>query len=52
MHLGKRKKQDKAASFVDALIDHVEKLKAGTRAKVEHSFSVVKRQFGLVKVSY
>jgi IS5 family transposase len=29
-----------------------EKLKAGIRAKVEHPFRVLKRQFGFVKVRY
>ena len=29
-----------------------EKLKAGIRAKVEHPFRVIKRQFGHVKVRY
>jgi transposase, IS5 family len=36
----------------DALLDQAEKLKAGIRAKVEHSFRVIKRQFGYVKVRY
>jgi IS5 family transposase len=36
----------------DALIDKAEKLKAGVRAKVEHPFRVIKRQFGFVKVRY
>jgi transposase, IS5 family len=36
----------------DALIDKAEKLKAGIRAKVEHPFRVIKRQFGYVKVRY
>ena len=30
----------------------MEKLKAGVRAKVEHPFRVIKRQFGFVKVRY
>jgi len=34
------------------MIDKAEKLKAGIRAKVEHPFRVVKRQFGFVKVRY
>jgi transposase, IS5 family len=33
----------------DAAIDQAEKLKAGIRAKVEHPFRVIKRQFGFVK---
>jgi IS5 family transposase len=36
----------------DALIDQAEKIKAGIRAKVEHPFRVIKRQFGFVKVRY
>lgn len=36
----------------DALIDKAEKIKAGIRAKVEHSFPVIKRQFGFLKVRY
>jgi IS5 family transposase len=34
------------------MIDKAEKLKAGIRAKVEHPFRVIKRQFGFVKVRY
>jgi transposase, IS5 family len=51
MRPGKRRalNMDNAA---DALIDQVEKLKAGIRAKVEHPFRVIKRQFGYVKVRY
>ncbi|EMD5194660.1 transposase, partial [Pseudomonas aeruginosa] len=37
---------------IDALINKIEKLKAGIRAKVEHPFRVIKRQFGHVKVRY
>ena len=36
----------------DALIDKAEKIKASIRAKVEHPFRVIKRQFGFVKVRY
>ena len=32
------------------LIDQIERIKARIRAKVEHPFRVVKRQFGHVKV--
>ena len=48
---GKRKALNKDDS-ADALIDKAEKLKAGVRAKVEHPFRVIKRQFGFVKVRY
>ena len=36
----------------DAMIDKAEKSKASVRAKVEHPFRVIKRQFGFVKVRY
>ena len=52
MRPGKRKKLVKAGNPIDALIEKVEKLKASIRAKVEHPFRVVKRQFGYVKVRY
>ena len=52
MRPGKRRELDKANSPIDALVDKIEKLKAGIRAKVEHPFRVVKRQFGYVKVRY
>ena len=51
MRPGKRKALDKSKP-IDALIDKIEKLKAGVRAKVEHPFRVIKRQFGFVKVRY
>ena len=34
------------------LFDEIEHLKASVRAKVEHAFRVVKRQFGHTKVRY
>jgi IS5 family transposase len=51
MKPGKRKmlRKDKAS---DVLVNALEKLKAGIRAKVEHPFRVVKRQFGYTKVRY
>ena len=48
---GKRRALDKD-NQADALIDQAEKLKAGMRAKVEHPFRVIKRQFGFIKVRY
>jgi len=51
MRPGKRKLLNKE-NEADALIDQAEKLKAGIRAKVEHPFRVIKRQFGYVKVRY
>ena len=51
MRPGKRKTLDKE-NEADALIDQAEKLKASVRAKVEHPFRVLKRQFGYIKVRY
>jgi IS5 family transposase len=51
MRPGKRRALDKTRP-VDALVDEIERLKASVRAKVEHPFRVVKRQFGHVKVRY
>lgn len=51
MRPGKRKALDKE-NEADALIEQTEKFKAGIRAKVEHPFRVIKRQFGFVKVRY
>ena len=48
---GKRCALDKT-NPIDALIDKIEKRKAGVCAKVEHPFQVIKRQFGFVKVRY
>ena len=48
----KRKALDKEHSAVDALVDQLERVKAQIRAKVEHPFRVIKRQFGYVKVKY
>ena len=51
MRPGKRRALDKS-NAADALIDQAEKRKASIRAKVEHPFRVIKRQFGYVKVRY
>jgi IS5 family transposase len=51
MRPGKRKALNKD-NEADALTDNAEKLKAGIRAKVEHPFRVIKRQFGYIKVRY
>jgi len=51
MRPGKRKALDKGHA-ADAMLDEAEKLKAGVRAKVEHPYQVIKRQFGHVKVRY
>jgi IS5 family transposase len=51
MRPGKRRALDKTDE-VGRLLDEVERLKASVRAKVEHPFRVIKRQFGHVKVRY
>jgi transposase, IS5 family len=51
MRPGKRKALNKNDPL-DALTDKIEKAKAAVRAKVEHPFRVIKRQFGYVKVRY
>lgn len=52
MRPGKRRALDTENNEADALLDRIERLKAGVRAKVEHPFRVIKRQFGYVKVRY
>ena len=51
MRPGKRRALDKANAMIVAT-EKIEKLKASVRAKVEHPFRVIKRQFGHVKVRY
>jgi IS5 family transposase len=51
MRPGKRKALDKTKT-VEQLQDQLERLKASIRAKVEHPFRLIKRQFGHVKVRY
>ena len=51
MRPGKRKVLDKSTPM-GAILDQLEQVKARIRAKVEHPFRVVKRQFGHVKVRY
>lgn len=51
MRPGKRKALDKATPM-GAVLDKLEHVKASIRAKVEHPFRVIKRQFGHVKVRY
>ena len=48
---GKRKALD-LSKPIDALKDKVEYVKASIRAKVEHPFRVIKRQFGYAKARY
>ena len=55
MRPGKRSELGNENNPIDGLIDKLEKLeklKASIRAKVEHPFRVVKRQFGCMKVRY
>ena len=51
MRPGKRRALDKD-NPVGAVLDQLEHVKARIRAKVEHPFRVIKRQFGYVKVRY
>lgn len=51
MRPGLRRLLDKARPM-DGLTDQVERIKASIRAKVEHPFRVIKRQFGHVKLRY
>jgi transposase, IS5 family len=51
MQPGKRRKLDLTRKWAQ-LLDKAEQLKASVRAKVEHPFRVIKRQFGLTKVRF
>ncbi|MDQ2735540.1 MAG: IS5 family transposase [Pseudomonadota bacterium] len=51
MRPGRRKKLNPFLE-PDFVAERVEKMKASIRAKVEHPFRVIKRQFGLTKVRY
>ena len=51
MKPGKRRALDKSTPLGE-ISDQIEKLKASVRAKVEHPFRVIKRQFGHTKVRY
>jgi IS5 family transposase len=51
MRPGKRKVLDKRTPM-GAILDQLEQAKARIRAKVEHPFRVINRQFGHVKVRY
>ena len=52
MRPGKRRALDKENNPIDAMVNQVDKIKAQIRAKVEHPFRVIKRQFGYTKVRY
>ena len=51
MRPGKRRTLNPAKP-IEALTEQLERVKAGIRARVEHPFRVVKRQFGHIKVRY
>lgn len=51
MRPGKRRALDKN-SPMGAVLEKLEHLKASIRAKVEHPFRVIKRQFGFARVKY
>lgn len=51
MRPGKRRTLNPAKP-IEALTEQLEKVKAGIRARVEHPFRVIKRQFGHIKVRY
>jgi IS5 family transposase len=51
MRPGKRKALD-LTDPAQAITDKIERVKASIRAKVEHPFRVIKKQFGHVKVRY
>ena len=51
MRPGKRRALDKSKP-IGALFDEVERIKASIRAKVEHPFRFIKRQFDFTKVRY
>ena len=51
MRPGKRRALDRNRKW-HALVDEIERAKASIRAKVEHPFRVIKRQFAFVKVRY
>ena len=51
MRPGKRRALNRT-QMIDRITDEAEKIKASIRAKVEHPFRVIKRQFGHVKVRY
>lgn len=51
MHPGKRRALG-LDDEMDPLSERVERIRASIRAKVEHPFRVLKRQFGHVKVRY
>lgn len=54
-HIAMRPGQEEGARQtkpMDALVDKIEKLRAGIHARAEHPFQGIKRQFGHVKVRH
>lgn len=51
MSPGRRRLLDQT-DRLDAIYDQIERLKAGIRAKVEHPFRILKRQFGYTRTRY
>ena len=51
MRPGKRRALDRSRTS-NVIADEIERIKASIRAKVEHPFRVIKRQFDFVKVRY
>ena len=47
-----KRRQLNLKNRVDAIYERIERLKAGIRAKVEHPFRILKRQFGYLKTRY
>jgi transposase, IS5 family len=52
MRPGKRRALDKSTPMGAHQLDQLEQSQGRVRAKVEHPFRVIKRQFGHVKVRY
>ena len=44
--------EDRVEATFDVMMNKIEMIKASMWAKVEHTFRVIKRQFGYVKVRY
>jgi IS5 family transposase len=51
MHPGKRRALDSQCPL-HSLLEKADQLKASVRAKAEHPFRVIKKQFGYAKVRY
>ena len=51
MRPGKRRALNRSRAS-NVIADEIERIKASIRAKVEHPFRVIKRQFGFTKVRY